>query len=207
MAYEIVYWPGFTGRAEPAILLLEDVGAQYTVTTNVPERIAELAPSEPIFACPLLIDGETVLSQTSVITQYLAQRHGCDVTAEDQTAAAQFGYNLADIWRETYEGRRDGNNDYLDERFPLWLNVMEASFRGQGAWFFPGARPSWLDYLALNIVTLATYCWGDPAVTQMAAKPRLAAWTERMLARRGIRAYLDNGDSLPVAYPEVSATG
>ena len=35
MAYEIVYWPGFTGRAEPAILLLEDVGEPDTVDTDV----------------------------------------------------------------------------------------------------------------------------------------------------------------------------
>ena len=70
MAYEIVYWPGFTGRAEPAILLLEDVGEPYMIDTNVPARIEALGQTEPVFACPLLIDGETVLSQTSVIVEY-----------------------------------------------------------------------------------------------------------------------------------------
>lgn len=207
MAYEIVYWPGFTGRAEPAILLLEDLGVDYTVTTDVAERIAALSATEPVFACPLLIDDDTVLSQTSVITQYLAQKHGCDVADADQTAAAQFGHNLADIWRETYEGRRDGSEAYLTERFPRWLDIMETSFRGDGDWFFPGAEPSWLDYLALNIVTLATYCWGDPAVAQMQSKPRLSAWSERMQARPRIKAYFDRADSLPVAYDEVSAAG
>lgn len=207
MAYKIVYWPGFTGRAEPAILLLEDVGAPYTVLTDVPERIAALSVIEPIFACPLLIDGPTVLSQTSVITQYLAQKHGCDVAAADQTAAAQFGYNLADIWRETYEGRRDNDTKYLAERFPRWLDVMEASFRGDGQWFFPGDAPSWLDYLALNIVTLATYCWGEPAVSQMQSRPRLTAWTQRMQSRPRIREYFERSSSLPVAYDEVSAQG
>ena len=145
MPYEIVYWPGFTGRAEPAILLLEDVGAAYTVDNDVAGRIASLAGGQPVFACPLLIDGDLVLSQTSVITQYLAQRHGCDVASEDQTAAAQFGYNLADIWRETYEGRKDGVETYLAERFPRWLDVMENSFQDGKSWYFTDDAPSWLD--------------------------------------------------------------
>ena len=117
MAYEIVYWPGFTGRAEPAILLLEDVGEPYTIDTDVPARIEALGQTEPVFACPLLIDGETVLSQTSVIVEYLAGKHGCDVAPADAIGAAQFGYNLADIWREIYEGRRDGSADFLTVRF------------------------------------------------------------------------------------------
>ena len=205
MACEIVYWPGFTGRAEPAILLLEDVGAPYTIDNDVQGRIASLADRLPVFACPLLIDGDLVLSQTSVITQYLAQRHGIDVAAEDQTAAAQFGYNLADIWRETYEGRKDGVEHYLTERFPRWLDVMQHSFQDGKRWYFTDDAPSWLDYLALNIVTLATYCWGEPAVAQMQGRARLWEWSDAMQARPRIKAYFDNSASLPVAYPEVQA--
>lgn len=56
MAYEIVYWPGFTGRAEPAILMLEDLEEPYTIANDVADRISLLARTEPVFACPLLIE-------------------------------------------------------------------------------------------------------------------------------------------------------
>ena len=206
MAYEIVYWPGFTGRAEPAILLLEDVGEPYTVDTDVPARIEALGQTEPVFACPLLIDGETVLSQTSVIVEYLAGKHGCDVAPANAILAAQFGYNLADIWREIYEGRRDGSADFLTDRFPRWLDIIERSFQGDQVWFFSNNAPTWVDYLALNIVTLATYCWGEPAVQMMRSQPKFTEWTEHMLNRPRLKAYFENEDCLPVAYSNVRAT-
>ena len=206
MAYEIVYWPGFTGRAEPAILLLEDVGEPYTIDTDVQARIEALGQTEPVFACPLLIDGETVVSQTSVIVEYLAGKHGCDVAPADAIGAAQFGYNLADIWREIYEGRRDGSADFLTDRFPRWLDVIEHSFGGDQAWFFSDDAPTWVDYLVLNIVTLATYCWGEPAVQMMRRRSKFNAWTERMMERPRLKAYFENEASLPVAYVEVRAT-
>ena len=205
MAYEIVYWPGFTGRAEPAILLLEDVSESYIVNTDVAGRIEALGQNEPVFACPLLIDGETVVSQTTVIVEYLANEHGGNVAPADAVRASQFGYNIADIWRETYEARRDGNTDFLVDRFPRWLDIIERSFQGNQAWFFSNDEPTWVDYLALNIVTLATYCWGEPAIQMMRRQSKLSAWTERMLARPRLKAYFENEDSLPVAYDEVRA--
>ena len=119
--------------------------------------------------------------------------------------ASQFGYNIADIWRETYEGRRDSDPDFLPDRFPRWLDIIEHSFQGDQAWFFSNDDPTWVDYLALNIVTLATYCWGEPAVQMMRSRSKLTAWTERMLARPRLKAYFENEDSLPVAYDEVRA--
>ena len=206
MAYEIVYWPGFTGRAEPAVLLLEDVGEPYTIDTDVQARIEALGQTEPVFACPLLIDGETVVSQTSVIVEYLAGKHGCDVALADAIGAAQFGYNLADIWRETYEGRRDGSKDFLTDRFPRWLDVIELSFGGDQTWFFSDDAPTWVDYLVLNIVTLSTYCWGEPAVQMMRTRSKFNAWTERMMGRPRLKSYFENEASLPVAYEQVRAT-
>jgi hypothetical protein len=135
-----------------------------------------------------------------------AFKHGCDVAPAEAIRAAQFGYNLADIWRETYEGRRDGNADFLTDRFPRWLDVIEHSFGGDQAWFFSDDGPTWVDYLVLNIVTLATYCWGEPAVQMMGRRSKINAWTERMMERPRLKAYFENEESLPVAYEEVRAT-
>ena len=208
MSYQIVYWPGFTGRAEPALFLLEDAGQPYEINSNVSEAIEELAPDHPVFACPLLIDGDTVLSQTSVMLEYLGSKHGYSVDVDDTIAAAQFAYNVADIWRETYDGRQDDSADYLNGRFPRWLTVLENSFRSaDGDFFFSDDAPTWVDFLALNIVTLAEYCWGAPAIEQMSQKPRLSAWAARMKSRLGIKAYLASDASLPVGYDEIRAAG
>ena len=206
MAYEILYWPGFTGRAEPAILLLEDVGADYTINTDVAGTLDRVSKEQPVFACPLLIDGDTIVSQTSVIVEYLARKHDCDVAPDDTIKAGQFGYNLADIWRETYESRRDGVDSYLEERFPKWLDVMENSFQGEKKWFFSDEKPTWIDYLALNIVTLSTYCWGKPAKEMMDSRLKLAQWTERAMARPRLKAYFENHESLPVGYEDILAS-
>ena len=206
MAYEILYWPGFTGRAEPAVLLLEDVGADYTINTDVAATLDRLSKEQPVFACPLLIDGATIVSQTSVIVEYLAKKHDCDVAPDDAIKAGQFGYNLADIWRETYESRRDRVDSYLEERFPKWLDVMENSFQGEKKWFFSDEKPTWIDYLALNIVTLATYCLGKPAKEMMDNRLKLAQWTERVMARPRLKAYFENHESLPVGYEDILAS-
>ena len=205
MAYEIVYWPGFTGRAEPAILLLEDVAADYSINTDVAATIEEISKKQPVFACPLLIDGENIISQTSVIVEYLAGKHDCNVAAGDAIKAGQFGYNLADIWRETYESRRDGVDTYLTDRFPRWLDIMENSFQDDKDWFFSNASPTWIDYLALNIVTLARYCWGEPAEQMMGGHLKLTEWTSRMMERPRLKAYFENKSSLPVGYEEIRA--
>lgn len=41
MAYKVVYWPGFLGRSEAAVLMLEDAGASYTVDNDVNTFISQ----------------------------------------------------------------------------------------------------------------------------------------------------------------------
>ena len=206
MSYEVIYWPAFSGRAEPALFLLEEANQPYTIATDVQARIEKLAIDHPVFACPILIDGPRVLSQTNVIAEYLGRKHGFDVADEDRFAAAQLAYNGADIWREVYDARRDGDTAFLEERFPRWLDVLETSFAAPDrAFYFTDTTPSWVDYIVLNTMTLADYCWGERASDQLTARPRLASWFDRMKARPRIAAYLDRASTLSVAYPAVSA--
>jgi len=208
MPYQILYLPGFTGRAEPAIMLLEDADAPYEIVSDdVRERVAALAVDHPVFACPILIDEGTVVSQTSVITEYLGHKHGYDVDESLRVPAAQLAYNVADIWRETYVGRKNNDPTYLDDRFTRWVSVLENSFSNSAddGFFLSDAKPTYVDFLVLNIVTLADYCWGAPAATEIYAQPRLGSWAQRMLARPRIKAYFDKPSLVPVGYEAVKA--
>ena len=207
MSYQIVYWPGFTGRAEPAMLLLEDAGEAYEIVTDVRERIESLSREQPVFACPILIDGDTVVGQTNVILEYLGGKHGYDVQDSQRVAGAQLAYNVADIWRETYYGKKEGNTSYLEDRFPRWVDVLENSFASNSpdGFLLSDTHPTYLDFLTLNIVTLAGYCWGPAATAQIPAQPRLGQWVERMCARPRIQAYFENPSSLPVGHAAVQA--
>jgi len=207
MSYQIVYWPGFTGRAEPAILLLEDAEQPYEIVNDVRERIGELAINRPVFAAPVLIDGDIVVSQTSVILEYLGGKLGYEVADNHRIAASELAYNAADIWRETYDGRKTDNPAFLDERFPRWAAVLENSFAlsPNDTFFFSTKQPTYVDFLVFNAVTLVEYCWGTPAVAHIEAQPRLQRWVQSMRTRPRVKAYFENPNSLLVAYEAVMA--
>lgn len=60
----IVYWEGFSGRAEAPILLLEDAGVPYTLNRDVKDFLYKGGnQGRPCFACPVLVDDGFELAQ------------------------------------------------------------------------------------------------------------------------------------------------
>lgn len=90
--YHLIYWPGFPGRGEYIRLVLEEAGASYTDTAQIPDGVNEVilhisgaAPDDginpPILAPPVLRhemnDNKTlVISQTPNIVLYLGEQLG-----------------------------------------------------------------------------------------------------------------------------------
>ena len=81
--YELYYWPTIQGRGEFVRLLLEDAGADYIDVVRKPESegggvqaLRALVKASEHFAPPFLKDGETMVSQTPLIMDYLGERHG-----------------------------------------------------------------------------------------------------------------------------------
>lgn len=98
--YELLYWPGFPGRAEHVRLLLEQAGATYHDTAlDKPTSFAKIrgmiVPTNigddlnpPPLAPPILRHGDDlVLCQTSNILLYLATRHGLAPSLSPEDAA------------------------------------------------------------------------------------------------------------------------
>jgi hypothetical protein len=137
--YTLYYWPGFTGRVEAAMLLLEDAGVPYTLDRDPAAFLAGQGQAGaknqgfPAFACPVLVsnaDGYTV-GQTTAIMQYLGAQHGylppSAGGASAQATCLQLACNAADIWSEAYAARQkpDAGAEFVQARLLKWISHLD----------------------------------------------------------------------------------
>ena len=143
-AYELHYWPSFTGRVEPVLMLLSDAGVPFTLERAV-EAVADAshpdgeAPSgsgtgAPAFAAPVLRIAEEgfTLAQTTAILEFLGKRHGY-LPASDtaQANCLQLALNAGDMWEESYSARRSSDEGaaFCAGRLPL-VSPLRNPLRG-----------------------------------------------------------------------------
>ncbi|KAG6203249.1 hypothetical protein E4U50_005793 [Claviceps purpurea] len=86
--YELIYWPQIPGRGEFIRLLFEEAGVPYLDIAKQDDgpvqRVLNITDvhnigdnnNSPVLACPALIHGDVMLSQTPNILLYLAPRLG-----------------------------------------------------------------------------------------------------------------------------------
>jgi glutathione S-transferase len=215
--YELFYWPNFTGRIEPILLLLHDAGVDYTLVRDVSAATAQDIGA-PAFASPILRQGHFTVAQTTAILQFLGRRHGyapADMSEEVQANCLQLALNAADIWSEAYKARREDDEGaaFIAERLPRWLDQLERFFSatsGGGPFFF-GTHPTYADFALLNVCNILDwmYCTATKACDFPSLKFELpksiAVWKHAMQARAGVAAYLR--DAEPVLYAEVALGG
>jgi glutathione S-transferase len=201
---ELVYWPGFTGRAEPIIFLLESAGMKYTLSHDV---MGFKAQHPEVFACPFIKRGDFVQSQTTAILAYLGQVAGYQLERKDEAYALNVSLNLGDIWTEAYNGRKadDHGAAFLADRLGKWLDVLEAGLNARGGKHFVGDKLSYVDFQALNVATTLEYMYGQKALDPISHRPKLAAALAAVKALPGVDAYLKSDRFLPVLYAGVSA--
>jgi glutathione S-transferase len=205
--YTLHYWPGFTGRAEPLILMLEDAQANYTIKNDVDAFIEAHNASDgavPVFACPILCTSdEQVWSQTTAIAVQLGAKLGF----EGGASALQQALNTVDIWNESYRARKspDKGDTFLKERAGRWLDVLEKSVAAtsSGADYVFGERVSYVDFMLLNIVGALQFMFGARVDDKLGK--RTAAVIANVKARPNIKAYLASDRNLPVLCASMAA--
>ncbi|MDP2437922.1 MAG: glutathione S-transferase family protein [archaeon] len=208
--FKVYYWPGFSGRAEPILMLLTDAGVSFELVQGREAVQAGLAAAGDVFAVPLLVEEGSglALSQTPAILEYLGNRFGFGVKAAEHAAAkaSQVGLDIADLWAEAYSSRKgaDQGAAFLEARLNRWLAVLEkgAAARGGAPFLFPGDAPSYLDYQWLNLHRCLAFLYG--AAYSLAACPHLQASADALLARPRVVSYL--ASAVPVLYPSIAAT-
>lgn len=220
MAYELYYWPTIQGRGEFVRLLLEDAGADYVDVIRRPDadgggRDALLALLEETghFAPPILKHGDTVVSQTPLIMDYLGARHGLAPADEaGRREALRLSMLLADFLVEAhdvhhplakefyYEDQREEAlrraPSFRDARIPKFYSYLERTLAANGGHLVAGGL-SHADFSLFQIVEGMRYAFPKASARLEPDYPGLVALHAEIAARPNIVAYAASGRRIP----------
>lgn len=218
--YELYYWPTIQGRGEFVRLLLEDTGADYVDVIRKPEgdgggRDALLALLEETghFAPPILKDGDTVVSQTPLIMDYLGAKHG--ITPEDEDArrdALRLSMLLADFLIEAhdvhhplakefyYEDQRDEAlrraPNFRDLRIPKFYGYLKRIIAANGGHLVAGGL-SHADFSLFQVIEGMRYAFPKASARLEPDYPGIVALHGEIAARPNIQAYAASNRRIP----------
>lgn len=207
--YELHYFNGFTGRAEPIMMLLADAGVEYDyVATGIGHIDKENKFSN--WARPTLKEGDFLLGQTSAILQYLGRKHGYDMEdAMDQAHVNQVCNNAADMWTDSYLAKMgnsncgstsDGGLEFMKTRLDKHLDMVERNLSGSGPYFFD--RVTYADFALLNVLRAMRFMY-EGFDEKVASYKSIVQFEEAMCKRPNMAKFLEN--ALPVGYPKMKA--
>jgi len=238
--YELYYWPSIPGRGEFVRLVLEEAGVPWIDVGRRPreegggmEAVAAYwagkSAGHPVFAPPVLKQGELVLAQTAAICDLLGRRHG--LAPADETGAAQaleLQLTIADLVAEVhdthhplgaslyYEDQKAAAKKraahFVKERLPRFLGYFERVLGRSGGEFLVGDALSHADLSLFQALEGLAYAFPRAFETCSAETPGLLALRERVRARPRIAAYLGserrmafNQAGIFRRYPELDA--
>jgi glutathione S-transferase len=205
--YTIYYHGGFTGRAQPLVLLLEDAQAKYKIDTDFASFVASHNAADgkvPVFAPPIVAtsDGQ-VWSQTMAIAAQLGARLG----AEGGDSALQQALNIGDVFGEAFQARKspDKGDAFLQARAGRWFDVLEKSVAAtsSGGDYVFGERVSYVDFLLLSLVENFEFMFGERAAELVAARKRIVAIAANVKARPNVAAYFKSDRYLPILVTQI----
>ena len=223
--YALYYWPNIPGRGEFVRLVLEEAGAPYVDVGRQPrkrgggvEAVVALYAGKhhghPIFAPPVLKQGDLVLAQTAAICHFLGRRHGLAPPDEAGDAhALELQLTIADLVGEvhdthhpisaalTYEDQKPAAKrraeHFVSERLPRFLGYFERVLQHNGGGVLVGAGLSHADLSLFQALEGLAYAFPRAFASAGAATPGLLALRERIRARPRIAAYLASERRMP----------
>jgi glutathione S-transferase len=238
--YALYYWPNIPGRGEFVRLVLEEAGAPYRDVGRLPPEqgggveavVAYWAgkhEGHPVFAPPVLKQGELVLSQTAAICHFLGGRHALAPQDEaGQALALALQLTIADFVLEAHdthhpisawlyyedqqaEARRRAPH-FVNERLPRFLQYFERVLQHNGGDALLGADLSHADLGLFQALEGAAYAFPRGFELASKATPGVLALRERIRERPRIAAYLASERWMPFnqegifrRYPELDA--
>jgi glutathione S-transferase len=217
--FKLYYWPTIPGRGEFVRLVLEDVGADYIDVVRLPETEGGGVDALRIqletsghFAPPFLKDGETTISQTPLIMDYLGARHGLTPGDEgERRDAMRLSLLLADFLVEAhdvhhplakefyYEDQRDEAlrraPSFRDMRIPKFYSYFERLLQSNG--HLVGDACSHVEFSLFQITEGMRYAFPKTMSRLEPDYPGVTALRDRIAARPGINAYLASDRRIP----------
>jgi len=238
--YELYYWPEIPGRGEFVRLVLEEAGAPYVDVARRPRKegggleavlafYAGKSAGHPVFAPPVLKQGDLVLAQTGAICHFLGRRHGLAPRDEaGELHALELQLTIADLVDEVHdthhpisaalyyddqkpEAKRRAAH-FVEARLPRFLGYFERVLRHGGGDWLLGADVSHADLSLFQALEGLAYAFPRAFARASEATPGLLALRERIRARPRLAAYLAserrtpfNQDGIFRRYPELDA--
>ncbi len=238
--YELYYWPNIPGRGEFVRLVLEEAATPYRDVGRLPAEegggtaavVAFWAgkhEGHPVFAPPVLKQGDLLLSQTAAIGHFLGSRH--DLAPRDEAGQAQalaLQLTIADLVVEAHdthhpvsawlyyedqqvEARRRAPH-FVGERMPRFLQYFERVLRHNGGDVLAGKSLSHADLGLFQALEGLAYAFPRGFAAASEETPGVLALRERVRERPRIAAYLASERRVPFnqegifrRYPELDA--
>ncbi len=216
--YELYYWPNIPGRGEFVRLVLEEAGAPYVDVARqsrgegggieaVVAFYAGRHEGHPVFAPPVLKQGDLVLAQTAAICDFLGRRHG--LAPDDEAGAAhalELQLTIADLVNEAHdthhplgaalyyedqkpEAKRRAAK-FTGERLPRFLGYFERVLERSGGDWLVGSAISHVDLSLFQALEGLAYAFPRAFARGSEDTQGLLAHRERVRARPRIGAYL-----------------
>ena len=204
--FTVYYHEGFSGRAQPLEMML-------AATKQTWKRAPFSSLEDPtVFACPAVGHDQSgkVVSQTAAAAQWLGDVLFLAPPTSLKPEAMKVALDLADIWSEIYGKRRDAKTwgdieAFLGGRLAKWFAVLEACVAKWGNGFVFGGKPTYVDFLLLNVVTTSEFLVGKARMAPLlGASPKVAAVVSATLALPGVK---ECKESLPELYGSVAEGG
>jgi glutathione S-transferase len=216
--YGLYYWPEIPGRGEFVRLVLEEAGVPWIDFGRRPraegggiEAVAAFYEGRhaghPVFAPPVLVQGELVLAQTAAICHFLGRRHGLAPRDEaGELHAFELQLTIADLVSEVHdthhpisaslyyedqkaEARRRASH-FVGERLPRFLGYFERVLRHNGGEVLVGNHVSHADLSLFQALEGLAYAFPRAFARASQGTPGLLALRERVRARPHIARYL-----------------
>jgi len=216
--YELYYWPTIQGRGEFVRLLLEDAGADYVDVIRKPdgggvEALRAFIEESGHFAPPILKDGDTLVSQTPLIMDYLGAKHGLTPADENsRREALRLSMLLADFLVEAhdvhhplakefyYQDQRDEAlrraPSFRDLRIPKFYGYLERIIAANGGHMVADGL-SHADFSLFQVIEGMRYAFPVASVRLEADYSGLVALHAEIAARPNIAAYAASGRRIP----------
>ena len=186
MAEGLVLYRAPATRSLSALWMLEELGVPYRMeTVGMPS--AELSAVNPRGWVPMIIDGETKVTETSAICLYLADRYGYGTLAPKLEDPARGPYMSWTVWATSVlepASSLDGH-DIPPKRRGAWhfgfgkldreLQVLEAALAASD--YLAGDRFTAADVMVGTVVGMRLF------TGELPRHPWLVAYSDRLAAR------------------------
>jgi len=217
--YELYYWPTIQGRGEFVRLLLEDAGADYIDVVRKPESegggvqaLRALVEASEHFAPPFLKDGETMVSQTPLIMDYLGERHGLTPRDTDRRRdTLRLSMVLSDFLVEAHDVHHPLAKEFFYEdqreealrrapsfrqmRIPKFYDYFEQLLQSNG--YLVGDACSHAEFSLFQVVEGMRYAFPRTMARLEPKYPNVITLRDRIASRTGVATYLTSERRIP----------